>query len=104
MNKICNGYFVYFFAIGCGGLCALETEACQLVDKARGVRVCRLLAMATCSPHEWRCRNGLCVPAEARCDGAIQCYDRSDEMHCGKKSDHCKHAPNIFSALKMSRV
>ncbi|XP_075972615.1 uncharacterized protein LOC142974266 isoform X2 [Anticarsia gemmatalis] len=71
---------------GCGGLCALETEACQLVDKARGVRVCRLLTLVTCSPEEWRCRNGLCVPAAARCDGAIQCYDRSDEMYCGKVS------------------
>lgn len=54
------------------------------MDKARGVRVCRLLTLVTCSPKEWRCRNGLCVPAEARCDGSIQCYDRSDEMYCGK--------------------
>ncbi|XP_045445482.1 uncharacterized protein LOC123653533 [Melitaea cinxia] len=67
---------------GCGGLCAMETEACQLVDKSRGVRVCRLLTQVSCSSHDWRCRNGFCVPSEARCDGFIQCYDRSDEMHC----------------------
>lgn len=73
-----------WYISGCGGLCALETEACQLVDRARGVRVCRLLTLVTCSPQEWRCRNGLCVRAEHRCDGSIQCYDRSDEMHCGK--------------------
>ncbi|KAF9421563.1 hypothetical protein HW555_002496 [Spodoptera exigua] len=72
---------------GCGGLCALETEACQLVDKVRGVRVCRLLTLVTCSPDEWRCRNGLCVPAEARCDGSIQCYDRSDETYCECPAD-----------------
>lgn len=62
----------------------METEACQLVDKSRGVRVCRLLTQVSCSSHDWRCRNGFCVPSEARCDGFIQCYDRSDEMHCGK--------------------
>ncbi|CAG9137613.1 unnamed protein product, partial [Plutella xylostella] len=68
----------------CGGLCALETEACQLVDRrARRVRVCRLLTLITCGEDEWRCRNGLCVDAAARCDGTIQCYDRSDEIHCG---------------------
>lgn len=61
----------------------METEACHLVDKIRGVRVCRLLTQVTCSSEDWRCRNGFCVSSEARCDGYIHCYDRSDEMHCG---------------------
>ncbi|CAB3240615.1 unnamed protein product [Arctia plantaginis] len=89
---------------GCGGLCALETEACQLVDKARGVRVCRLLTLVTCSPKEWRCRNGLCVSAEARCDGSIQCYDRSDEMYCDcdlTKQFRCGHFISCFSQTKL---
>ncbi|CAD0194794.1 unnamed protein product [Chrysodeixis includens] len=89
---------------GCGGLCALETEACQLVDKARGVRVCRLLTLVTCSPDEWRCRNGLCVPADARCNGSIQCYDRSDEMYCEcdlSKQFRCGHSISCFSHTKL---
>ncbi|XP_063821697.1 uncharacterized protein LOC135071796 [Ostrinia nubilalis] len=89
---------------GCGGLCALETEACQLVDRARGVRVCRLLTLVTCSPQEWRCRNGLCVRAEHRCDGTIQCYDRSDEMHCDcdlTKQFRCGHSISCFSNTKL---
>ncbi|KAM3967756.1 uncharacterized protein ACR2FA_011298 [Aphomia sociella] len=89
---------------GCGGLCALETEACQLVDKMRGVRVCRLLTLVTCSPQEWRCRNGLCVHAVARCDGSIQCYDRSDEMHCDcdlSKQFRCGHSISCFPNTKL---
>ncbi|XP_013191227.2 uncharacterized protein LOC106135477 [Amyelois transitella] len=89
---------------GCGGLCALETEACKLVDRVRGVRVCRLLTLASCSPEEWRCRNGLCVKAEARCDGSIQCYDRSDELHCDcdlTKQFRCGQSISCFSNTKM---
>ncbi|CAK1602020.1 unnamed protein product [Parnassius mnemosyne] len=89
---------------GCGGLCALETEACHLVDKSRGVRVCRLLSLATCSAQEWRCRNGFCVSADARCDGSIQCYDRSDEMHCDcdmTKQFRCGQSISCFSNTKL---
>ncbi|CAH0405384.1 unnamed protein product [Chilo suppressalis] len=89
---------------GCGGLCAIETEACQLVDRLRGVRVCRLLSLVTCSPQEWRCRNGLCVKADQRCDGSIQCYDRSDEMHCDcdlTKQFRCGHSISCFSNTKL---
>ncbi|KOB65194.1 putative low-density lipoprotein receptor [Operophtera brumata] len=90
--------------ICCGGLCALETEACQLVDKTLGVRVCRLLAMVTCSPAEWRCRDGLCVPTEARCNGSIQCYDRSDELLCEcdlTKQFQCGHSISCFENSKL---
>ncbi|XP_072943515.1 uncharacterized protein [Epargyreus clarus] len=89
---------------GCGGLCALETEACQLVDRIRGVRVCRLLSLVTCSSKEWRCRNGLCVPAESRCDGSVQCYDRSDEMHCDcdlTKQFRCGQSISCFPNKKL---
>ncbi|XP_046966221.1 uncharacterized protein LOC124534401 [Vanessa cardui] len=89
---------------GCGGLCAMETEACQLVDKSRGVRVCRLLTQVSCSSQDWRCRNGFCVPSEARCDGSIQCYDRSDEMHCEcdlTKQFRCGHSISCFPKKKI---
>ncbi|CAK1539994.1 unnamed protein product [Leptosia nina] len=89
---------------GCGGLCALETEACQLVDKERGIRVCRLLTLENCSSHDWRCSNGLCVPANARCDGSIQCYDRSDEKHCDcdlTKEFRCGHSLSCFPNKKI---
>ncbi|KAI5640565.1 low-density lipoprotein receptor domain class A domain-containing protein [Phthorimaea operculella] len=89
---------------GCGGLCAMETEACQLVDRARGVRVCRQLTLVTCAADEWRCRNGLCVPLDAHCDGSIQCYDRSDEMHCEcdlTKQFRCGQSISCFPKTKL---
>lgn len=102
-TSLCRKPFDAEDPTGCGGLCALDTEACQLVDKASGVRVCRLLT-ATCSAHEWRCRNGLCVPMDARCDGSIQCYDRSDEMYCDcdlTKQFRCGHSISCFSNTKL---
>ncbi|GBP20698.1 Low-density lipoprotein receptor-related protein [Eumeta japonica] len=89
---------------GCGGLCALETEACQVVDKSRGIRVCRQLTPTICDSNQWRCRNGLCVSANARCDGIIQCYDRSDEMYCDcdlKRNFRCGHATSCFPNTKL---
>lgn len=89
---------------GCGGLCELETEACQFVDRARGVRVCRLINMVICGTDEWRCRNGLCVAASARCDGSIHCYDKSDEIFCDcdlTKHFRCGNAISCFSNEKL---
>ena len=36
-----------------------------------------------CSKHEFHCRiDGYCIPIEQRCDGWIQCTDRTDEDDC----------------------
>lgn len=37
---------------------------------------------APCSPLEFACENGLCVPADAACDDVTQCGDYSDEAAC----------------------
>ncbi|XP_013176577.1 PREDICTED: uncharacterized protein LOC106124450 [Papilio xuthus] len=89
---------------GCGGLCALETEACHLVDKARGVRVCRPLGAAACAARQWRCKNGFCVSEHARCNGSIECYDRSDEMYCDcdlTKEFRCGQSISCFPKAKL---
>ncbi|KAK9687811.1 Low-density lipoprotein receptor domain class A [Popillia japonica] len=35
-----------------------------------------------CGPEEFPCRDGMCVPYTARCDGRSQCPDNSDEQGC----------------------
>lgn len=42
-----------------------------------------LLALHTCSPHEFRCRNGRCIMLSWKCDHEDDCGDRSDEFTCG---------------------
>lgn len=42
-----------------------------------------------CQTGEFRCQNGRCVPAGSRgviCNGVNDCWDFSDEMHCGECS------------------
>ena len=35
-----------------------------------------------CPEGEWRCDNGQCLSPLSRCDGRIQCSDKSDEAGC----------------------
>ena len=46
--------------------------------------------------HEFRCANGQCVNSTQHCDLQFDCWDKSDELDCGKLQNHCCHT---FSSL-----
>ncbi|KAK0171613.1 hypothetical protein PV328_005044 [Microctonus aethiopoides] len=40
----------------------------------------------------FQCDSTRCIPVDWRCDGHMDCYDRSDEIGCG----HCSSSSNVF--------
>ena len=36
----------------------------------------------TCDVDHWQCATGQCIPLVWRCDGDIDCHDKSDEQNC----------------------
>jgi len=48
------------------------------------VRLACCSANGTCSPNEFRCESGRCIPARFVCDGSNQCGDYSDERNCSE--------------------
>lgn len=54
--------------------------ACPPGLALRGPSEC--VPAAPCSEREFACASGGCVALEARCDGAADCADRSDERDC----------------------
>lgn len=41
-------------------------------------------ARSDCLADQFRCNSGYCIESFRLCDGAIDCFDRSDESDCGK--------------------
>ena len=41
-----------------------------------------------CSPAEFQCGDGRCIDASYKCDGIVDCDDRSDELGCGESTFH----------------
>lgn len=40
-----------------------------------------------CMANQHMCKNGQCVPAEAKCNGTAECLDFSDELKCPCRRD-----------------
>jgi low-density lipoprotein receptor-related protein 1 (alpha-2-macroglobulin receptor) len=52
-----------------------------------------------CFEDQWRCASGECISSNWRCDGSVDCVDKSDERNCTAES--C--APNHFRCANGSR-
>lgn len=75
---------------GCGGWCDLRYEYCQKL--ATGAFKC--IDDRVCLPDEWQCGDGLCIPADKRCDGHFNCYDTTDELNCQCDENHFRCGKN----------
>jgi len=42
------------------------------------------LLRIVCTPEQYRCNNGQCIPGPKRCDLTVDCLDGSDESACSK--------------------
>ncbi|XP_022257561.1 low-density lipoprotein receptor-related protein 8-like [Limulus polyphemus] len=83
---------------GCGGWCAGPQELCRQLND----HLYQCVDISECHSGEWRCGDGLCIPAKRRCDGHFNCYDMSDEADCACKEDEF-HCGNDTSCLPISR-
>ena len=56
-----------------------DSKECNIND---GEAYTTTLSFSVCNDTQFACQDGNCVPMERRCDGKIDCYDKSDEMEC----------------------
>lgn len=72
----------YFDPTGCGGLCLINTEYCQMLSQKYNVYQCLPRKfLLTCNDYEFNCQN-MCINGDKRCDGNIDCSNRLDEKNC----------------------
>ena len=66
-----------------------------MTDYFRGNFGQLFLERRACSPDEWQCTNRQCITNQQRCDFVENCFDKSDEIDCGK----CMH--NLFLKINV---
>merc|ERR1740122_501973 len=53
----------------------------------------------------WRCADGLCIDGPGRCNGQLNCFDRSDELGCSGRGSHVPAlSPAMAEAFKRCSI
>lgn len=69
---------------GCGGFCSINTQFCQMLNEKLKIYQCsNLKNTLKCPMNTFNCGN-MCIVDKRRCDGVINCSNKSDEVDCGK--------------------
>lgn len=70
-----------------GGNLIKQVQVCQCVIKSQALTRVDVTfpppaVVAQCKGNQFSCANGICIPANWRCDGTKDCEDSSDEIAC----------------------
>lgn len=69
---------------GCGGICKINTQHCKLLDVTFKLYECKdNMNILKCPIDHFNCGN-MCINKSRRCDGVINCSNKSDELNCRK--------------------
>ncbi|KAG5895356.1 hypothetical protein JTB14_003153 [Gonioctena quinquepunctata] len=88
---------------GCGGLCPIKTHYCQILDAKLRVFQCSLLTgTLECPQGTFNCGN-MCILEKKRCDGVMDCSNRTDEENCDCDLNKNFHCGNYTSCLAITK-
>ncbi|XP_060532792.1 low-density lipoprotein receptor-related protein 5-like isoform X2 [Cylas formicarius] len=88
---------------GCGGLCRIEVEYCKRLDKRSPVHQClRLQHLLKCPANMFNCGN-MCVSIDKRCDGKVDCSNKSDEKDCACDLETHFQCGNLTSCVDINK-
>ena len=71
---------------------------------AGGTEVKRI-SLSTCTLDQYTCNDGGCVSLVSRCNGEVDCEDKSDELECRimeESKTYKKHLPRLPSITRLS--
>ena len=79
-----NYWIGVMLLIGYTFTCAIYVSNSALIVQRDYVHMSLCTGNTICTPSQFRCSSGQCIPASSRCDGYITCINATDEINCSK--------------------